>query len=329
MSFSCGIKALYALVRASLHARALFRKRPHAFFTGAIRCSSMDLQCQTMLCSLISIRQFREQNAAGEDLGDFVHQTLTDQSTRTHRGPSCTPPTGSMELLAYVAELCDFVTVKERSLIGYQLPQFAVSGQSVVARDRFLGGVQDPFTLEYRIQHPAATELHRIRRALWRVCLYFEAFYVPHLPPVYSMHDDVILSEANAVKKPTRRTEMSPKCHATPDANTKFIESQKCFFLPMTVRELEEMDCVWNHLHESSQFWQRSCPHCWRSLLPDDLIGHLRECSYEMDDGSRRSGFGGSFRDACDRFRGDLDEYGIPGRNIALATVAWLISLAR
>ena len=334
LSFCCGVTTLFAFTKANAQAQALFERCPHAFLTDAIQCSPMDLQLQKMLCSIMAIRQHRKGQVADEDFRAFIHRTLSDQSNRKPFELSGIQPAESMGTLAHAASLCNFVTEAEKSFIKVRLPKAAAKMQAVVTRDRIFNQVQRPFTLNYRYQHPSITELHRIRRALWRVCLYLEAFYTPYLSKSNNEHEEVITEEFNAVKTQSKPTDKSPILDATFLAKQWCIDHpniyfQECFFRQMTVWELEEMDCVWNHLsHKHNTFWHRPCPHCHRSLLPDDLVGHLRECRHHMNHRYMPPDYACNFRNACELFRFRLEK-GILGRTTALDTAARSGSLAR
>lgn len=42
--------------------------------------------------------------------------------------------------------------------------------------------MRHPFALSFKERRQSPTELHQIRRALWRLRLYSEAYYEPYLP---------------------------------------------------------------------------------------------------------------------------------------------------
>ena len=115
MTFFCGVNTLHPFVKASSQAQAVFKRCPDAFIGGAIQCSSMDLQLKKMLCSIIPIRQRRAHPAAEEDFPTFVHQTLSDQSARTHLDLTCTPSSDSTEYLTRAVDPYDLVTDAEKS----------------------------------------------------------------------------------------------------------------------------------------------------------------------------------------------------------------------
>ena len=327
MSFFCGVTTLYAFAKAHTRAQALFERSPNAFLINAIQSSSMHLHLQKILCSIISIHQLQKGQVADKDFRNFVHKNLSDQSERTPLKLNGIQPTESIGILAHAANLCDFVTEAERSFLKVRLPKVADKIQLVVARDRFFDKDERPLTLNYTYQHPSETEVHRIRRALWRVCLYLEAFYIPNILQSDNELERVILEELDAVENQTKPTEISPLWYATSEA--KHLDPQECFFQQMTVWELQEMDCLWNHLsHQYTTFWHQTFPYCHRSLLSNDLISHLRERRHHLNHESRPSDYDWTFDHAYEWFRVDL-ELGMLGRTTALDTAAWLGSLAR
>ena len=166
----------------------------------------MHLHLQNILCSIISIHQLRTGQVADEEFRNSVHRTFSDQPCRTPLKLNGIQPTESMGILAHAANLCDFVTEAERSFLKIRLPKVAGRMKFVVARDRLFDKDQRSFTLIYTYQHPSETEVHRIRRALWRVCLYLEAFYTPNIPQSDNELERVILEELDAVKNQTEPT---------------------------------------------------------------------------------------------------------------------------
>ena len=329
LSFSCGVTTLYAFTKANSQAQALFQRSPSAFLNDAIYRSSMDLQFQKMLSSIISLRQRRKGQVADEGFRNFVHRTLSDEFDQISSELSSIQPTDSMDILAHAANLCDFVTDTERSFIRVRLPKVAHGMRLVAAKDRFCDKVQHPITSDYQHQHPSATEIHRIRRALWRVCLYLEAFYTPYVPQPNNEHKELVLNEFEARKIQTKSAAISTVLDAAFKAKRKCADFQKCFFQKMTVWELEEMNCVWNHLsHEHNTFWHRPCPQCHRSLLPDELIDHLQERRHHMNEKYKPSIDSYNFRNDYKFVRFKL-ETGLLGRTSTLDTAAWSGSLAR
>lgn len=97
----------------------------------------------------------------------------------------------------------------------------------------------------------------------------------------------------------------------------------------MTVWELEEIECIWYHLfHQSGTIWRRPCPFYRQHPLPDDLIGHIRECEQYVVSGKVSYYYGCNFQEAYAWYRSDL-EGDYQGTTTANDIAAWPGSLAR
>ena len=89
---------------------------------------------------------------------------------------------------------------------------------------------------------PSPTELHRIRRAVWRLLLYSDLFHEPN--PKYPIHN--------------RESQSS-------DASFAFLET-------LTAWELEEIECVYYHLREQMKLWTDPQSSCYSPKLADRLL---------------------------------------------------------
>lgn len=116
-------------------------------------------------------------------------------------------------------------------------------------------GVAEQSRLEYPFSKvpPSSTEVHRIRRAFWRLWLFFELYH-------------------HAGQPPGRRY-----VRVDPDSYPQGFGPVDFFFSPLALWEHEEMECAYYHLCYQSFLWRRQCPHCWRFFLPDILTKHLSE----------------------------------------------------
>lgn len=184
MEFSDGLESLHALVMADSRAKALFERRPQAMLITAMRRSTMEAQLKKMFCTIVSIRQRRKYYAVNGGLRIYVNTCLADRSTAIDLDVSSTPPSESIDLLDDAVTVYDSVVDAERSFLRTQLPRAAARIQSRIATDRFYRRMEYPpsLKLKFKTSHQSPTELHRIRRALWRLRLYFEAFYEIYLP---------------------------------------------------------------------------------------------------------------------------------------------------
>ena len=328
MGFSNEVTALYSLVKANYKVQALFERHPYAMLLGAIKCSAMEVQLQKMFCAIISIRQRRKFHAVNEAFRAYVDTRLKDQSVTINLDLSSTPSSESMEMLKDAVDICNYVTHAERSIVRIQLPKIAARIQNKISKDRFYRTMRHPFSMSFKSRQ-SPTELHRIRRALWRLRLYFEAFYEPYLPPAINEQKQVDPSDCHLVEAQAKPAESSGVWGLSYEAKCDYIRSQGVFFLKMTVWELEEVECVWYHLrHQSSTLWCRPCPHCRQHCLPDDLIGHMRECRQHMDFGDRLPQYGCNFEKACSWFRRFLED-NIRGQSTANKMATWPDPLAR
>lgn len=116
---------------------------------------------------------------------------------------------------------------------------------------------------------PSRIEIHRIRRALWHLLLFFE--------------------------------------HCNRPCNRSL--RQMMLFSYVEPWELEEMDCVYYHLQRRPHLWHQACPHCAAQFLPDHLFQHICTCKRAEEVHDRKqspnsySRFPKCFPDACRFFR--------------------------
>jgi hypothetical protein len=328
MRRSVGLPALHAFVEANAQARALYERHPYRMLSCAIRCSSMDMELQKLLCTIISIRQGRKTHPSNEALHEYINTLLRDRSTTINLDFASTALSKPMDMLREAVDICNDITCAEISFIKVRLPKTAARIQSSISSDRFYRRMRHPFTMSFKERRQSSTELHRIRRALWRLRLYFEAYYEPYLPS--RIGED---ARANPVDSPDVDVQVRPAdtlgvWGLTCEAKDDYIQSQEVFFLHMTAWELEEMECVWYHLsHQPGTIWCRPCPFCHRHTLPDDLVGHIRECEQHAVSGYRMYHYGCNFQEACPSYRFSL-EGDYRGVTTANDIAAWPGSLA-
>lgn len=79
-------------------------------------------------------------------------------------------------------------------------------------------------------------------------------------------------------------------------------------------------------LHESGALWRHPCLRCRKTLLPDDLIGHMRECE-QTKPRYRQIEHGCNFGEAYSRFGSDLEWHPVYGET-ANEKAEWSHSLA-
>ncbi|KAL8675871.1 MAG: hypothetical protein Q9186_007539 [Xanthomendoza sp. 1 TL-2023] len=115
--------------------------------------------------------------------------------------------------------------------------------QAEILRERCLCNPDRATSQASHTRPASATEVHRIRRAFYRLWLFFELCHHP-----------------SQVEDNWTRTDL---------------------FDPLTIWELEEMDCAYYHLRRQSGIWRRECPHCSTRLLPDKIPRHQKcECEW-------------------------------------------------
>ena len=279
----------------------------------------MELQLQTLLCTIISIRQARKHYGADEILQKCIYDRLADLSTTAHLDSTLITPSDSMELLESTTRLCDEIASTETSLIKHQLAEIKDIIELNVLNGRFPQAMRDPFVVGFTKHWPTSpTETFRIRRALWRLRLYYEAFHEPFIPmirtdllPAKKKRDCHDTASVNSQKLAMPHSETWVHGEASNEAEREYVRSQGVFISHLNVWELEEMDCVWYYLtYQSKTLWRRPCPGCAALILPDRLIAHMHECRDLSNLQQPRSDSYGDFRDACSYFRPILDYYG-------------------
>ena len=310
MALSNGVTGLHAFVCAYSGARALFEKRPRTFLLGAIQCSNMELQLQKMYCTIISIRERHKYATADEDISLYINLRLRDQSTTIDLDLSVTPSFNTIDMLEDATKIYDSIKLAENSFVEIQLHENFSKLQ--------------PHAIEIE-SRTSATELYRIRRALWRLRLYYEAYYEPYIALAVRERENMQLPDFTT-KIPSKLVTSNGLWGLSEEAKNKHNHSQGRFFWHLTVWELEELECVWFHLsYQVFNLWRHRCPFCRRNPLPDRYVAHIRECqnprvtpTYYPGGASRVIRFCPNFVQACVMFR-DLVEVrpGTMGRDLS------------
>ena len=327
MNLSHGICALYHLVCANNRIEALFAERPYAYMLSAIQHSGMESQLQKIYCTIIAIRLHYKYSVVNGNFRAYIHALLKDQSNIISLDLELLPPSKPFDLLKDAAAIYKHIQEAEISVYQTQLNNLMTRIQTHIDEDKisFLN-----FENEKRPQSP--TELHRIRRALWRLFLYYEAYFTPYTllateerarTQDFDSHVGLTIDEGFEL------WELSS------ESRTEYMKIQKVFFCQMTVWELEEMECVWYHLaHQNKALngWRRICPFCQQNVLPDSLIVHIRWCRgsplYTVHSIKYLS-WAPSFEEACGWFRLYL-ELGLGGMETKENNmVRWLDGPAR
>ena len=289
-----GVTVLYALVRSNTRAQTLFERNALSILTDVLRSSTMHSQLCNMLRSILSLRQILRHDGSEDTLQDFVDQFIDCPSLDLRLDLKNLPMGEAMNVLGFAAELCESVTRAERSFVRVRLFKIISKLESKLMQDRYYRTARyESISLDRR---PASqAELHRIRRGLWRLHLYYMAFYMPYIALDEDCRGPAAMSLAG-------KLQVNIPALAW-DYSRRYLNRQKGFFWQMTIWELEEMECIWYHLKQNpSLFWNGICPHCHASFLPDDLIIHNRpECQ-------RGSGEACKFTSAISYFRADFEK---------------------
>lgn len=149
-----------------------------------------------------------------------------------------------MTFLEDCNHICSKVAEAEASFFNFHLPRTSKRIQTAMERDHRSASLASFGDWE----QPSLVEIHRVRRALWRLWLYFE---IPNLTR-------------------TSKNEAS---------NEDRLDRTLAFFEKLTVWQLEELECVHHHLKYQTQLWRKSCQHCHFSFLPDEILEHMRVCN--------------------------------------------------
>ena len=159
-----------------------------------------------------------------------------------------------LDLLEQCNRICSRTKKAERSFVRHQSTKIA---EKVEKATSHLPGIVTVKGAEFP-RHPlTATELHRIRRVLWRLSLYFETCRWPG---------------------------KSKGCYGIPHELDWLIKA----YCEMYKWEIEEFECMYHYLKYHSQLWRVQCTACGLKVLPDEQISNGERCSdVYMDDDTK------------------------------------------
>lgn len=217
MGYLDGVQALHAFVEADIQAKLLFHARPRLMLLSAIRNCSMALQIKQLACTVMYVRSRPEEIFTLDCLSPYVYSQLRNEESRKLLEASLFLGKSDPLFLLYdSADVHCQIAEAEESLIRVQLPKTADRIGRAVDREGLSWPIHCP--REGRLEKPPSpTEHHRIRRALWRLWLYFRIFH--------DLQRDIKY--------------LSPR---------KNLHVQNSFFNHLTIWELEEIECVYYHL---------------------------------------------------------------------------------
>ena len=262
-----GIQTLHSLIKANNRAQALFKQDPKKIFASIIEHSPLYPQFKKMLCTILSIRQCRENIKPEKDHKRFLDRHINTWSTDPILDLDTLPADGAMKLLEDAFDLFDHISQAAQRFVRLRTSKITSTIAGQLSKDRYHRDRHQPSSI-LEVKPPSETELHRIYRAMWRLYLYYESFYLPAVPPWDGS--------------------MSRKCpwDRVGDVQSdelwqmamKLDRLQRGFFWRMTNWELHEMECVWYHLHQNPSFyWSQRCSKCETDLLPDELFWHYSQ----------------------------------------------------
>ena len=249
-----------------------------------------------IFCTIISIRQHSKHHI--DTLQNHVTSLLDDESLEPEIHISSISPSRTTDLLKDIVEICDEIAQAETSLTNTQLSKIGEGINASDAEKTFARPKPCPSTITTKQSVPSSTESYRIRRALWRLRLYFEAHYEPFIPSSENEQD---------IRAHVKATESCGIWDATSPGKLCYAHKQCSFFLDFTMWELQEMQCAWYHLrHQATTIWRKPCPRCQALCLPDDLIGHVRDYKECWRIGREQIDFASGFMSNCSQFYPDL-----------------------
>ena len=321
--FLRGIDTLFKIVCISKRARAGFLRQPRVILLRAMNHSGMHSYSQKLFATSISIRERYRNDNTDISLPGYIMIRLEDQSSTIELDLSFTPVSRLIHMLEDAANMYSSIEAAEKSFVETQLQILMSRVQACTVNNR------NPSTTALDHQQLSLTELHRIRRAIWRLRLFYEAFYEPYVSLAARERQQTEFRSSYASRihpKPGRTYKIWGLSKAAKDAYISVY--QRHFFHQLTDWELEEMECIWYHLrYQSDNIWRRPCPLCLMPLLPDHLVAHTRECRNQHlgnNDSTRwRSPCSPSFMNAAYRFRPDIEENSSAPQHIARGLLTW------
>lgn len=245
MGYLDGIHTLSALVEVDIQAKLLFEARPRLAILRASTDAGVALQLQKLACKIATARdpQVRDYNA--HTLQTFFSSPIHNLENAPY---DCVMSgyLGPLASLQAYAHVHSEIAKAEASFVKFQLPKTADRIPKALAWEELPMLPDWPPAGNFE-QLPSPTELHRIRRAFWRLWLYFDVF---HTPP------------GRAYKK-----------------RILAVTRQEAFFGELTDWEVEELDCAYYYLkYQTTALWRKPCPRCKAVMLPDELMTHNEQC---------------------------------------------------
>lgn len=236
---------LQALITVDFQAKKLFQARPQAVLQTIMEnCKPDQIQ---RLAGAVICRHIKPLNAwdSGE-VDVYLYRHLISPIQPSLFGPNDIDVSAMLDhglaLLQKLANLFGQVEIAVTSFIATNLPKLA---------NRILRQSWKECPSEESLeQTPSPTEVHRIRRAFWRLILYFE------------MHHSL-----------DRREDIFHWKQATFGGR----RPGGVLFTYFPLWEIAEMDCAYHHLKSQKQLWRKACPKCKQMVLPESYSVHVNK----------------------------------------------------
>ena len=259
--FSQGIDTLFKIVCISKRARALFVRQPRAILLRTMDRSGMHFYSQKLFATSISIRERYRNDYTDIHLPVYTMERLEDRSSTIELDLSFTPVSRLIHMLEDAADIYSSIEAAEESFIEMQLQIMNSRVRACTVNNR------NPSTLALDHRQLSLTELHRIRRAIWRLRLFYDAFYEPYVSLAARERQQTEFGGFYASQTQDKAGRTYQLWGSSKAAKDDYIHVyQRLFFYQLTDWELEEMECIWYHLfYQSDNVWRRPCPIC---LMP-------------------------------------------------------------
>ncbi|KAL8720013.1 MAG: hypothetical protein Q9225_003058 [Loekoesia sp. 1 TL-2023] len=238
-----GLDDLYAFVSAYPQAWVMYLYNPSAIVFILLQTSNLGNEIQRLLLTSLGLRQclILHSHNANKCLTDVLEHFERINAPEIKRNLTrLIDRMGPLNFLYEVANISKEIMIAEESLIKTMLTR--AHDRIEEARLHQIGNLQVFRAQGSYLLSPTRMEVHRVRRAIWRLWLYFEFFHDPK-------HMGL---------------------------------NQRIFFNRLAMWELEEMDCAYYHIQHQTNLWRRACPNCCELLIPDALTKHTDGCGWTL-----------------------------------------------
>lgn len=231
-------RALYNFMMAYPRSKVVIESHPNPqqVLVGVIQRSGTPLQLQKIICTIMAIRH---RKAALVELTKYLETNLEGLSPP----PVVTCGKDLVGVLQDLVTLINDTDTLEETFLTTRLEN------AVQLQRTRISGADKSETFSKPSASP--TELHRIRRAFWRLQLYTDLFYHPGR--------EFMAYKADEIYRHGR------------------------FFEAITVWELKELDCAHYHVKEQFKVWRDPNSACYAPALADRLLERFQCNKYCWD----------------------------------------------